>query len=97
MIKAEEAAVENAVVPLIEFFRIVQPYQTIRGNWHVFEPKSAPYLNNLNLGSALTPSRAIKSGGAIALWTTCHSAMGIFAHCMMGYGPYCGRILARAS
>ena len=43
---AENQLVEEAVVPLLEFFRI-DPVQTRAGNWHIFSPKADPYLNDL--------------------------------------------------
>ena len=44
---AESRLVEEAVVPLIEFFPIDEPVQTRDGNWHIFSPKDDPYLKGL--------------------------------------------------
>jgi hypothetical protein len=44
---AENRLVEEAVVPLLEFFPINKPVQTAKGNWHIFSPTSDTYLTGL--------------------------------------------------
>jgi hypothetical protein len=44
---AENRLVEEAVVPLLEFFPIDHQVQTPKGDWHIFSPKADPYLNGL--------------------------------------------------
>jgi hypothetical protein len=44
---AENRLVEEAVIPLIEFFPIDKPVPTPAGNWHIFSPKADHYLNGL--------------------------------------------------
>lgn len=46
---AEGHLIENAVVPIIEFFPINNPSQTSgKGDWHIFSPKANPHLSSLH-------------------------------------------------
>ncbi len=44
---AENQLIENAVVPIIEFFPIEDPSPTHRGSWHVFSSKAHPGVGEL--------------------------------------------------
>ena len=51
---AQERLIENAVVPIIEFFPIENPVQTPKKkDWHIFSPKACPNLSGLQFGRAL--------------------------------------------